>query len=154
MMNAKLGRLREELLEELLGELLKTMPKEVQKEFMKDLQEAREEHRATSKNGSKLDREEEFEKINYLEQSIMHFVESNCDDLSTNGLLLLMFKISMGIESALKEALGEDYEKYRATIIKSEELKKKHRDEMNKILQKSKENYMRESTDILKGLFR
>lgn len=146
-MKVKLTKLGEEFLEE----LIKTMPREMQIEFMRDLEKARQEKK--SKNEPK-DMEDEFEIIERVEQTVMKFVNDKCEDLSPNGMLLLMFKISTGIDSALKEFLGEEeHARYKATFLKSEELRKKHREEMDKIMEQRAKEYLKESADLLKGLF-
>ena len=151
-MRVKLTRLGKELGEEFLEELIKTMPREMQIEFMRDLEQAKEEAKTTF--SSESDMEDEFKRIDCLEQTVMRFVNDKCEDLSHNGMLLLMFKISTGIDSALKEFLGEEeHARYKATFLKSEELRKKHREEMDKIMEQRAKEYMKESADLLKGLF-
>ena len=145
-MNAKLSKLGEEFLEE----LIKTMPRELQIEFLRDLEKAKQEEKSKKEPSM----EDEFEKIELLEQTVMEFVQTQCEDLSPNGMLLLMFKISTGIDSALQEFLGkEEYARYKTTFVKSEELRIKHRQEVDKIMEQRAKEYMKQSADLLKGLF-
>ena len=145
MKEQNMRELREELLKELLG----SMPQEVLESLEDDLR------KAIESKDSELSQEEEFELINRMEGTIIRFIMERGEDLSFNGIILLMFKIVIGVEDALKGLLSEsEFEHYKQYIIHSERLRQQREEELMRMMKENDNQFLGELLNRFKGDFK
>lgn len=145
MKEQNMRELREELLKELLG----SMPQEVLESLEDDLR------KAIESKDSELSQEEEFELINRMEGTIIRFIMERGEDLSINGIILLMFKILIGIEDALKDVLSEsEFEHYKQSVIHSERLRQQREEELMRMMKENDNQFLGELLNRFKGDFK
>ena len=100
-----------QLKEEFLKELLNSVPVEVLESLKDDIDQAIKER--------EMSQEEEYKLIHEIELEVIELIMSKGMPLSANGTILLMMKLMLGIDEALKDSLGEEYNYYRQVIEKT-----------------------------------